>query len=152
MKSCIVSVLLFVLSIAPTVATAQGTDVTAQPEAGTPTGICDITAHGIEFDGKRVLVSGAIVGPIEHGFAVVDVEKRCKSRLVLNFEDTADYEALLRAVKNAGGRANGHSITASFTGVFHNNLKARHRKWTLQVDQISNIEVNVQAIGQALSH
>lgn len=127
----------------------QGTkdrqDSGTEPPQTIPATVCEIVKDGASFDGKYVSVHAYVIGGIGHGFAFAD--EHCSGGLSMEAPESVreheDYLAFMRAVLDSGGgftRGSKSRLTATFYGLLKYHPK-EHRKWILNVERISEIEV-----------
>ena len=116
-----------------------------QPPQNIPATVCEIVRNGAAFDGKYVSVHAFVIGGIGHGFAFAD--EHCNGGLSMDAPEPVreheDYLAFMRAVVDSGGgftRDSKARLTARLCGLLKYHPK-EHRKWILEVERISEIEV-----------
>src|SRR5216684_7730099 len=124
--------------------TKETQDSGSQPQTVSAS-VCEIVKNGAAFDGKYVSVHAFVIGGIGHGFALAD--ERCRGGLSMDAPESVreheDYLAFMRAVIESGGGFTENSksrLTAMFYGLLKYQPKD-HRKWVLDVERISEIEV-----------
>jgi hypothetical protein len=118
--------------------------------------VCEIVKNGAAFDRKYLSVQAFVIGGIGHGFALAD--DQCSAGLSMDAPESVreheDYLTFMRTVVEQGGGFTENSksrLTARFYGLVKYHPK-EHRKWVLDVERISEIEVkqNVNKAGGPL--